>query len=136
MSTVRVLVVEDEALIAIDIAQRLTEAGFEVVGPAPSVAKALALIAKEGCDVAVLDFNLRSETAEPIAHELRARGTPFILLSGISKERLPASIGDAVLLAKPAHSAILVAALHQSVGQPQQVEDLAVSAGLHGQPRI
>lgn len=115
MTNIRVLVVEDEALLAIDIAQQLTDAGFGVVGPATSVAKALRLIAEEGCDVAVLDFNLRSETAEPIAHELRARGTSFIFLSGVPRERLPASIGDAVLLPKPAHSATLVAALHQSI---------------------
>jgi DNA-binding response OmpR family regulator len=112
---VRVLVVEDEALIALDIAQQLTDAGFGVVGPAPSVAKAFQLIGDEGCDLAVLDFNLREETAEPIAVELRARETPFILLSGVSKERLPASLTDAILLPKPAHPASLVAALHQSI---------------------
>ena len=59
--TIRVLVVEDEALIAIDIAQNLTDAGFEVVGPATSVARALRLIGEEGCDVGVLDFNLRRD---------------------------------------------------------------------------
>ena len=69
--TVRVLVVEDEAIVAIDIADQLTEAGFLVVGPAPSVAKALKLIEDVGCDVAVLDVNLRDETAEPVARELR-----------------------------------------------------------------
>jgi len=121
MSSIRVLVVEDEALIAIDIAQHLIDAGFRVVGPATSVAKALELIAKNGCDVAVLDFNLRSETAEPIAHELQGRGTPFIFLSGISRERLPASIGNATLLAKPAHSAMLVAALHQSINLAENI---------------
>ena len=113
--TIRVLVVEDEALIAIDIAQNLTDAGFEVVGPATSVARALRLIGEEGCDVGVLDFNLREETAEPIAHELRARGTPFIFLSGVSREMLPTSIEDAVLLPKPVHPATLAAALHRSI---------------------
>lgn len=113
--SVRVLVVEDEALIALDIAQQLTDAGFEVIGPAPSVAKAHELIGDHGCDLAVLDFNLREETAEPIAAELRTRGTPFILLSGISKERLPATLTDVVLLPKPAHPVSLVAALHQSM---------------------
>jgi DNA-binding response OmpR family regulator len=111
----RVLVVEDEALIALDIAQHLIDAGFGVVGPATSVAKAFALIRGEGCDLAVLDFNLREETAEPIAVELRARNTPFVLLSGVSKERLPASLADAILLPKPAHPATLVVALHQSI---------------------
>lgn len=71
--SVRVLVVEDEAMVAIDIAQQLNEAGFVVVGPAPSVTKALKLIVETGCDVAVLDVNLRDETAEPVARELRSR---------------------------------------------------------------
>jgi DNA-binding response OmpR family regulator len=113
--SLRVLVVDDEALIALDIAQQLTDAGFEVVGPATSVSRAHELIGAEGCDLAVLDFNLRQETAEPIALALRARGTPFILLSGVSKERLPPSLTEAVLLAKPAHPATLVAALNESI---------------------
>ena len=112
---IRTLVVEDEALLAIDIAGHLADAGFRVIGPATSVAKALRLIEEVGCDVAVLDVNLRDETAEPIARELRARGTPFVFLSGISNERLPAWLNAAILLPKPTRPAILVAALHQSL---------------------
>ena len=74
--------VEDEAIVAIDIADQLTEAGFQVVGPAPSVAKALKLIEDVGCDVAVLDVNLSDETAEPVARELRSRRTPFLVSVG------------------------------------------------------
>lgn len=70
---IRVLV-EDEALLAIDIAGHLTDAGFSVIGPAASGTKALALIKENGCDIAVLDVNLRDETSEPIA-ELRTNGT-------------------------------------------------------------
>jgi DNA-binding response OmpR family regulator len=81
--TTRVLLVEDEVLVALDIAQQIAEAGFEVIGPATSVAKAVALIAERGCDLAVLDVNLGHETAEPIAERLRARGTPFVVLTAI-----------------------------------------------------
>jgi DNA-binding response OmpR family regulator len=87
--SVRVLVVEDEAIVAIDIADQLTDAGFLVIGPAPSVAKALKLIEDVGCDVAVLDVNLRDETAEPVARELRSRRTPFVFLSAVSRDHLP-----------------------------------------------
>jgi DNA-binding response OmpR family regulator len=83
--TARVLVVEDEAILALDIAEQLSSAGFQVVGPAPSVAKALKLITDVGCDFAVLDVNLRDETAEPVARELRSRSTPFLFLSAVSK---------------------------------------------------
>jgi DNA-binding response OmpR family regulator len=115
--SVRVLVVEDEAIVAIDIADQLTEAGFLVVGPAPSVAKALKLIEQVGCDVAVLDVNLRDETAEPVARELRLRRTPFLFMSAVSRDHLPSGFNDEVLLPKPARPATLVAALHTSIAE-------------------
>ena len=111
----RVLVVEDEAILAIDIAEQLSDAGFEIVGPAPSVAKALALIREVGCDFAVLDFNLREETAESIARELQARDKPFLFLSGIARERLPAWCGGALLLPKPVQPKVLVDTVRQSL---------------------
>jgi DNA-binding response OmpR family regulator len=113
--SVRVLVVEDEAIVAIDIADQLTEAGFLIVGPAPSVAKALRLIEEVGCDVAVLDVNLRNETAEPVARELRSRRTPFLFLSAVSRDHLPSGFDDEVLLPKPARRAVLVDALQTSI---------------------
>jgi DNA-binding response OmpR family regulator len=113
--SVRVLVVEDEAIVAIDIAQQLTEDGFVVVGPAPSVAKALRLIVDVGCDIAVLDVNLRDETAEPVARELRLRRTPFLFLSAVSRDHLPSGFTDEVLLPKPARPAVLVAALQSLI---------------------
>jgi DNA-binding response OmpR family regulator len=113
--TIRVMVVEDEAILAIDIAEQLTEAGFDVVGPATSVAKALKLVVEVGCDIAVLDVNLRNETAEPIAHALRSRGTPFLFLSAVAREHLPVGFGGEVLLPKPTRTAVLVAALRKSI---------------------
>ncbi|MDB5617294.1 response regulator [Tardiphaga sp.] len=115
--TVRVLVVEDEAIIAIDIADQLTVAGFQVVGPVPSVAKALRLISEEGCDAAVLDVNLRDETTEAVALVLRSRGTPFLFLSAVPRDRLPSGFHDEVLLPKPVKPAILVAALLSSIAE-------------------
>src|ERR1700735_1706431 len=99
--SVRVLVVEDEAILAIDIAEQLTEAGFLVIGPAPSVVRALKLLVDVGCDVALLDINLRDETAEPVARELRSRRIPFLFLSAVSRENLPLGFDDEVLLPKP-----------------------------------
>lgn len=113
----RVLVVEDEAILAIDIAEQLTEAGFRVVGPVTSVAKALRTIAEEGCDIAVLDVNLRDETAEPVARELRSRRTPFVFLSAVAKQNLPSGFDGEVLLQKPTRPEVLVAALHDSLGK-------------------
>jgi CheY-like chemotaxis protein len=66
----RVLVVEDEFMIGLDVSQQLASAGYEVVGLATSVPKALRL--EPRCDVAVLDVNLGGETCEPVARKLRA----------------------------------------------------------------
>ena len=112
----RVLVVEDDALLALDIAKQLTDAGFEVVGPATSVAKALAFIGRAGCDVAVLDVNLGNETAEPVAHDLRTRGTPFIVMSGYSAEQHPPGLRGVPALSKPARSGELIATLVRCMG--------------------
>jgi DNA-binding response OmpR family regulator len=130
--TVRVLVVEDEAIVAIDIADQLTEAGFQVVGPAPSVAKALKLIEHEGCDVAVLDVNLRDETAEPVARELRLRRTPFLFLSAVSRDQLPLGFNEETLLAKPARPAVLVAAVQASIAESSGNGNPNVGQGAHG----
>jgi DNA-binding NarL/FixJ family response regulator len=111
--SVRVLVVEDEAIVAIHIESELATAGFEVVGPAPSVSKALKLITDVGCDIAVLDVNLRNETSERVASALRSRHIPFLFLTAVSREQLPSEFGDAILLPKPARAALLVVAIRQ-----------------------
>ena len=105
----RVLVVEDEALVALEIASALSEAGYEVVGPASSVGRALDLIQRLGCDVAVLDINLGAETAEPIAEALARAGKPFLTISGYAPRQRPASFADAPHLGKPLRPEVLVA---------------------------
>jgi DNA-binding response OmpR family regulator len=109
--SIRVLVVEDDFLIAIDIGQQLANAGFEVVGPASSVAGALNLVAEAGCDVAILNVKLGDETSEPIARKLEAAGKPFVVLSGYPTERLPPLFNGATVLTKPCPTADLLAAV-------------------------
>lgn len=104
-----VLVVEDESLVAFEIAHVLRDAGFKVLGPAGSVIKGLELVSRKGCDAAVLDVNLGKETSEPIALELKKRGTPFVTLSAYSREQSPAIFGGAPALAKPLRPELLVA---------------------------
>jgi DNA-binding response OmpR family regulator len=113
--TKRILVVEDESLLALDIADQIRDAGFEVVGPATSVAKAQELLREVGCDAAVLDVNLCLETVEPVAIALQARGVPFLFLSGNSREQLSPGLQSALWLSKPVLPAVLLAALHKSV---------------------
>jgi DNA-binding response OmpR family regulator len=113
----RVLVVEDDALLGLDIAEQLEDAGFKVIGPAVSVARAFRMLEEAGCDAAVLDVNLGKETAEPIAIELRARGTPFIVLSGYSSDQHPPGFHGAPSLSKPARPDDLIALLGESLSE-------------------
>ena len=113
----RVLVVEDEPLIAMDIAHTLSEAGYDVIGPASSVAQALALIAQSGCDAAVLDTNLGAETVEPVARELIRRGLPFIASSGYAREQQPEIMRTVPLLSKPLKPDMLIAEIVRCLGK-------------------
>jgi DNA-binding response OmpR family regulator len=112
---IRVLVVEDEPIIGLDIRQQLANAGFEVLGPATSVATALPFITESGCDVAVLNVNLGNETSEPIARKLQASGKPFVVLSGYSTDDLPPLFNAATILTKPLPMADLLAAVRECI---------------------
>jgi DNA-binding response OmpR family regulator len=112
----RILVVEDGAIVALTLAQELQNAGFEVIGPAGTVTGALTLIEENGCDAAVLDVRLGNETAEPVARELLARGTPFVTLTGYMHEQLPPVFGCAPALAKPVQMKTLIAELRRCLG--------------------
>lgn len=78
----RILVVEDEYLIAIEIERWLQEAGAEVAGPVPDAERALALIETEALDAAVLDVHLNGEPAYVIADRLTACGVPYLFATG------------------------------------------------------
>jgi PAS domain S-box-containing protein len=116
----RVLVVEDEAIVALEIEQNLQDAGFEVVGPAARVAEALALLKEHGCDAAVLDINLGPETSEPIARLLSNNGTPFVTVSGYSQDQRPSGFSGGAFLTKPLRAELLVAQLRQCTRQRAQ----------------
>jgi CheY-like chemotaxis protein len=117
----RVLVVEDEFLIALDIEQILAGLGCIVIGPAPSVARALALIDREAPDFAILDVNLGRERSAPVAEALRARGVPFALATGHNSRQLPEAVFlDAPHLGKPLDHHLLVRALARLWDDPDR----------------
>jgi len=78
----RILVVEDEALIAAMVEDMLAELGAVVVGPATTLAKGMALAGSEPLDAAVLDVNIRDERIDPVAELLRSRGVPMVFATG------------------------------------------------------
>lgn len=116
----RVLIVEDEPLLAMDVADQLTDAGFEVVGPATSVADALNLLAQRGCDVAVLDVHLGHENSEAVALALKSKDTPFIVLSGNSQKHFPPGFQGAPFLSKPISPPTLAGLLRAILGPADQ----------------
>lgn len=85
----RVLIVEDEAIIAMDLEMMLQDEGCEVVATVASVSAALEQIAQHEIDCAFLDINLGHEQVFPVADELAKKGVPFALLSGHTKAVLP-----------------------------------------------
>ncbi len=97
----RVLVVEDEWLVATDHAEILQSAGFTVVGPAASIDTAMSLIAENHLDAAVLDVDLRGETSFAAAELLQRNGVPFVFLTGFENSDLPRDWQGARLLNKP-----------------------------------
>ncbi len=107
----RVLVVEDEALVAMLVEDALLDAGAEVVGPVATVAEALQLLKGRLPEAAVLDLNLAGETSTPVADELARRGVPFVVATGYGADGLPPGHANVPVLAKPYDPADLTAAL-------------------------
>ena len=97
----RILVVEDEFLVGLEIRSVLTEAGFGVVGPAATEQDALRHISQAEFDAALLDANLNGCSIERVAAALADRGTPFALLTGYSRKDLPPQLAHAPLIDKP-----------------------------------
>lgn len=113
----RVLVVEDLAVLAWQVRDVLTEAGAVVTGPAPSVERALELLAEREVDTAVLDMNLNGESADPVADALAARGIPFLFLTGYGSDVTRGRHAGRPTLGKPFRAAALVRALAGVTGR-------------------
>ena len=111
----RVLIVEDEPVLASGIRRLLLLHGFEIAGCAGSVKAGLALADEADCDIALLDVNLRGESVVPVADALRQRGRPLVFMSGYDRCDLPAEFSDVPFLAKPFDPNQLVAMLRQVV---------------------
>jgi|TARA_R100000049_G_scaffold5356_1_gene16005 light-regulated signal transduction histidine kinase (bacteriophytochrome) len=108
----RVLLIEDNMIIALDTEEMLRELGVAEVLVSGSVTQALRAIEKEVPDFAVLDFNLGEESSEPVARELARRGVPFVLATGYSaKEVRFEELGAKAILKKPYGKSDLAKAL-------------------------
>jgi DNA-binding response OmpR family regulator len=109
----RLLIVEDEWLIAAEYVAFLRSHGYSTAGPFPRVAPALAAIEAGGIDAALLDVNLGTETSMPVAHLLQARHIPFVFLTGHASRQELSIFGAAPLLSKPVMPKELLAVVEE-----------------------
>lgn len=101
MAHYRILVVEDEPIIAIEIENTLNAMGCEIVGPVARLSQAIALASDRDLDCAVLDVNVRGGSITPVAELLLARGVPLLLTTGYSEFALPECLVHVPRLTKP-----------------------------------
>ena len=110
----RILVVEDEYMLAEELSYELEQAGAVVVGPAASVARALALSGAEtSLDGAILDINLGGARIDPVADALASRAVPFVFVTGYDRSGLPERFGHVVCCEKP----VSMAAVTHAIGR-------------------
>lgn len=112
----KVLVVEDDFILALDLQFHLQDAGAEVIGPVHSAAEALALLrAGPLPDGAILDVNLDGEMVFPVADMLHGRDIPLVFTTGYDRNVLPAAHADAPCFEKPFNLAQCLDALSGAI---------------------
>jgi two-component SAPR family response regulator len=112
----KVLVVEDDALVGLDLAEILCDLGHEVIGPFASVAAALVHCEVGRIDLGLLDFNLGGETSASVADTLTSRGLPFAFVTGYRCESLPERFRETPVVSKPVSSPALVRVIDKIAG--------------------
>jgi CheY-like chemotaxis protein len=104
----RILLVEDEFLVATLIEEDLRSAGCSVIGPFARLEPAMAAVKRERIDMAVLDINLNGVMSYPLADELAARRIPLMFLSGYVTMNLPERFRTMPRLSKPYDPKVLI----------------------------
>ena len=107
----RIIIIEDEPLVAMDAASSLIAVGCEVVGSAGTIEQARKLVASAECDAAILDVNLAGEPIDQLAAALTQKNVPFVFVTGYGRGVLPRGFRDGLMLNKPFSHDQLVAAV-------------------------
>jgi PAS domain S-box-containing protein len=114
----RILLVEDEALVAMMMRDSLVELGFSVLGPFDRAAEALACAADEALDAAILDINLGGDLVYPVAERLARRDVPFVFVTGYDADNIDPRFADVPVLQKPIEREVLQGLFVSNVGKP------------------
>ena len=99
--TPRVLIVEDQIMLGLQLAAAVEDCGCEPVGPTCLVAAALPIASRESIDAALLDVYLIDQTVEPVADVLERRGIPFAFVTAYTRDHLPPEFQSRPCLNKP-----------------------------------
>lgn len=120
----KILIVEDEPLIALTLEDMLDELGYEVAGTVASLEEALSFVETNAPDGALLDVNLGRDRIDPVADALARKGCPFIFSTGEGGGALPAPHASRPYVAKPFRMHELAAVLKETIpvaGRPSNV---------------
>ena len=110
----RVVIVEDELLVAMDMEDFLSDHSWDVVATVPTAAKALAALDAHDPDIVILDLNLTGESTLPVVRELKKRNTAFIVVSGYGDLRSSDPLlSDVTILSKPWNPDLLLKELRR-----------------------
>jgi DNA-binding response OmpR family regulator len=116
-----VLIAEDAGLVATEVAKELRASGFGIVGPASTLAEALAAMDDQRCAAAIVDLNLQGESAVPLIRRLKGRGIPVLVTTGYQLDTtLADELKDVPYLVKPYRASDLVQRLKELVGLADQ----------------
>jgi len=114
----RVLIVEDDNILAMTIAEELAAERAKVIGPAPTVTDALEVIARIDLDGAIVDLNLRGKAAFPVADALADRHIPFVFATGyLVAGHIPARHADVRRFEKPTAPSVICRALEEAMDE-------------------
>ena len=117
LAGVRVLLVEDEAIIAMTAEDMLEDLGCVVAATASSQAEAITAAAGNDFDIALLDINLNGQTSLAAAEALRTRGRPFVFTTGYGVAGRGAEYDDVPLVTKPYRVGELAEAILEALGR-------------------
>ncbi|HSN72793.1 MAG TPA: response regulator [Steroidobacteraceae bacterium] len=114
----RILVVEDEVLIALDLESLLMANGCSVLGPVNTVTAALSIVGEDRLDAALLDLNLGGQPSTPVAAELKARGIPFLVVTAYGRSAMQMDeFHGAPIIDKPIDYAELLGLLERAIAR-------------------
>lgn len=114
----RIVVVEDDYMLATDMCRLLRDHGATVLGPAPTPFYAMHLIGRKKIDAAVLDIRLHGTTVFEVADKLREQGVPILFATGGDRSSIPGRFQESRLLTKPFDRKKLLSEIHAITRRP------------------